>query len=183
MSRTTRTSLFLAASGAALVLTLAGCSDTGATSTANDAADSSQSGKSGSSDAASDLTVSDPWVKATEESMTGAFATFANAGDSDLVITGAATSVAGMVELHETVQNADGSMAMQPRAGGFVVPAGGSLTLAPGAEHIMLMGLDTALESGTTVTIELTLDDGSTTSFDATVKAFDGADEQYQREG
>ncbi|NHA01099.1 copper chaperone PCu(A)C [Nocardioides sp. W3-2-3] len=27
--------------------------------------------------------------------------------------------------MHETVENADGSMAMRPKEGGFVVPAGG----------------------------------------------------------
>ena len=51
-------------------------------------------------------------------------------------------------------------MQMQPKPGGFTVPAGGELVLQPGGEHVMLMGLTTPLESGTTATVTLATSDG-----------------------
>lgn len=171
----------LTASSVALLAALTACGDDATPATGTDAAASATAdATSDAATQASSITIADPWVKATDEEMTAAFATFTNDTGADIVITGASTDVAGMVELHETVENADGSKAMQEREGGFVVPAGGTLALAPGAEHIMLMGLGSALEAGTTVTIALTFEDGSTTDVEATVKAFDGADEQYQ---
>ena len=44
----------------------------------------------------------------------------------------------------------------------------------------MIMDLNRALKPGETVTIKLTIADGSTTEIDATVKKFTGADEKYQ---
>ncbi len=84
------------------------------------------------------------------------------------------------MELHETVENSDGSMAMQPKDGGFTVAAGADHELAPGGDHIMIMDLIKALEPGEVVTITLTLADGSTMDVDATVKKFSGAQEDYQ---
>ncbi|TIC86783.1 copper chaperone PCu(A)C [Nocardioides sp. GY 10113] len=130
--------------------------------------------------AADSLTVADPWVKAVDGGMSGAFGVLTNDSDADITLVSADTDVAGMVELHETVQNDDGSMAMQPKEDGFVVPAGGEHVLQPGGDHIMLMGLSGALEAGTTVTVTLTFDDGSTQEVVATVKPFTGADETYQ---
>ena len=177
----------LAACSVALVGVLTACGDdvtsngpatqdgagstTGEASPGNGAGEQTQSAR---------LEVTDPWVKASDEGMTAAFATLTNIGDTELVVTAARTEAAGRAELHETVENADGSMAMQAREGGFVIPAGGHLMLAPGGEHIMLMDLAKPLEPGEAVAIDLTLADGSTLTFEATVKAFDGADEKYQ---
>lgn len=129
---------------------------------------------------AESLTVTDPWVKAAGSGMTAAFGTLSNTSDADIDVVGASTTVNDMTELHETVENADGSMAMRPKEGGFVVPAGGELTLAPGGDHLMLMDLKGPVAAGTTVTITLTLADGSTTEVEATVKPFEGGDEKYQ---
>ncbi|MEQ6903193.1 copper chaperone PCu(A)C [Nocardioides sp. YIM 152588] len=130
--------------------------------------------------AADAVTVTDPWVKAVDGEMSAAFGVLTNDSDADVTLVSAETEVSGMVELHETVQNDDGSMAMQAKEGGFAIPAGGEHVLEPGGDHIMLMGLTGALEAGTTVTLTLTFDDGSTTELEATVKPFDGADEEYQ---
>ncbi|WP_436701576.1 copper chaperone PCu(A)C [Nocardioides sp. BYT-33-1] len=129
------------------------------------------------------LSVTDPWVKAATDGMTAAFGTLVNDSTDDVTVVSATTTAAASTELHETVENEDGSMAMRPKEGGFVIPAGGSLTLEPGGDHLMLMGLSAPVEPGTTVTLTLTLGDGSTVPVEATVKAFDGADEQYQNGG
>jgi len=129
------------------------------------------------------LSVEDSWVKAADSGMTAAFGTLSNSGDEDITVVSASADTNKMTELHETVENADGSMAMQPKDGGFVIPAGGTHELTPGGDHIMLMELTGPLEAGTMVDITLTLDDGSTKQIEAPVKPFDGADENYQNGG
>ncbi|HSP52928.1 MAG TPA: copper chaperone PCu(A)C, partial [Cryobacterium sp.] len=81
---------------------------------------------------------------------------------------------------HETVANDAGDMVMQEKPGGFVVPAGGSIELAPGGSHIMLMGLTGPLAAGDEATFTLTLDDGSSLEFSAPVKDYTGANETYK---
>ncbi len=129
------------------------------------------------------LTVTDPWVKAADSGMTAAFGTLVNDSDEEIDVVKAETDVNAMTELHETVENADGSMAMRPKEGGFTIPAGGEHELAPGGDHIMLMELAKPVAAGTTVTLTLTLGDGSTKELEATVKPFDGGDEKYQSGG
>jgi periplasmic copper chaperone A len=174
MPRTT-----LAALAGAAVLTLAGCgsSDTPAA----DAAAPETTSTSTTTTEAEQLTFTDPWVKAADSGMTAAFGTLENTGDDDLVVTSASSDVTGAMELHETVANADGTMAMQPKQGGFTVEAGGQHELAPGGDHLMLMDLTRPLEPGEDVTITLTFEDGSTAEVDAVVKSFSGADEEYQQ--
>ncbi len=143
-------------------------------------ASASSSPSSGETTQAEALTVTDPWVKAAGSGMTAAFGTLSNSSEEDIDVVSASTPVNATTELHETVENADGSMAMRPKEGGFVVPAGGEVSLAPGGDHLMLMELKGPLAAGTTVTITLTLGDGSTTEVEATVKPFEGGDEKYQ---
>ena len=133
-----------------------------------------------SSTSADDLTMTDAWVKASESGMTGAFGLLENTGTDDLTVVSAMTTAAAMIELHETVTNDAGDMVMQEKKGGFMVPAGGSIELAPGANHIMLMGLIAPLAAGEETTFTLTLDDGSSFAFTAPVKDYTGANENYE---
>lgn len=163
----TRTALRLGALFAATALALTGCA------TATGAADHVDAPT-----AAASVTVTDPWVKAADDGMTGGFGEFANAGEADVTVVSATTDAAERVELHETVEE-DGQMVMREIDGGFVVPAGGSLDLEPGGSHLMFMGLTGPLEPGSEVTVTLTFDDESTLEFDAAVKDFAGANESY----
>ena len=83
-----------------------------------------------------------------------------------------------MVELHEVVMK-DGEMVMQPKEGGIPIPAGGSATLEPGGDHIMLMDVTEPIEPGDVVELDLELSDGSTLTMTAIAKEFSGADEDY----
>lgn len=172
-----------AALGAAvLALALGAC---GADSNDDSNADSGKDAGAGDSSSSAAvqsaaLSMQDPWVKAAPSGMTAAFGTLVNDGDQDVTLVGATTEASGVVELHETVQNDDGTMAMQEREGGFTVPAGSTHELAPGGDHLMMMELARALKPGETVTLRLELEDGSTTEIDATVKRFTGAEEEYQ---
>ncbi|GAB2476221.1 copper chaperone PCu(A)C [Xylanimonas ulmi] len=160
---------------AATALLLGGCAtDDGA------AADTPTGGATPATAAADALTVTDPWVKAADDGMTAAFAVLENTGDADVTVVSASTPASPDVQLHETVEDASGQMAMRERDGGFVVPAGGSLELAPGGDHLMLMGLAAPIEAGDEVTLTLTLDDGSTLDVTAVAKDYSGAQENYQ---
>lgn len=163
------------AASALLTTTLTACGDDTA---APDSSSAAQDDTSVSQ--ASLVSIEDPWVKAADSGMTAAFGTLENSGDQDVVVTAVSSDITSMMELHETVENADGSMAMQPKDGGFVVAAGGEHELAPGGDHLMIMDLSRPIEPGESVTFTLTMADGSTTEVTAVVKNFTGADEEYQ---
>ncbi len=133
----------------------------------------------GAADSAAAVTVSDQWVKAADTGMTGVFGTLKNSGATEVTVVAATSPAAGSVELHEVVGQ-PGSTTMQPKAGGFTIPAGGTHVLAPGGDHIMLMDLTTPLRAGNDVEITLRLADGSTSAFTAQVREFAGAGENYQ---
>lgn len=154
---------------ATVVLTLAGCAPTGSPATA---ARPAQTG-------AASLSIGDAWLKSAASGMSAAFGTLKNSGTAPLTIVSASSPSASALELHETVQGDSGEKMMRPKKGGFVVPAGGSLRLAPGANHIMLMGLTAPLKAGDESTVTLTLSDGSTYEFTAPAKDFTGAEETY----
>jgi len=120
------------------------------------------------------VVISDAWVKATDTDMSALFGTISNNGDADVTLTGATSPVAMMAEIHEVV---DGVMREKP--GGLRVPAGHSAQLAPGADHIMLMGLSQELLAGDMVSIVVELSDGSALEVQAMVKNYTGANEEY----
>ncbi|SDK88314.1 hypothetical protein SAMN05216282_11644 [Cryobacterium psychrotolerans] len=155
---------------AAVVLTLTSCAGTAApaapATTATKQADS--------------LAIDGAWMKAADGGMSAAFGVLENTGDEDVTIVSAATPASATVELHETVANDSGETVMQETDGGYVVPAGDSFELAPGANHIMLMGLANPVKAGDEVTFTLTLSDGSTFEFDAPAKDFSGGNESYE---
>ena len=158
----------LAAPALVLALTVAACGSS--TDPTVDAA--AQTGAGG-------LTVTDPWAKAADSGMTAAFGTLANDTDADITITSASSDVSRM-ELHEMAMGDDGQMVMRPKEGGFVVPAHGSLELAPGGQHVMFMDLTEPLQPGADVDVTLTADDGSSWTFTFPIRTFTGAAENYQ---
>jgi len=150
---------------AALALTLAACG--------------SNSSSDGAGTPAPGVTAADAWVKAVDSGMTAAFLTLTNSTDKDVTLVKASTPAAGMVELHEMAMQ-DGEMVMQPKAGGIPVKAGGSATLEPGGDHIMLMELTGPVKVGDDVALTLTFDDGTTLEVTAPAKEFDGGNESYE---
>jgi len=92
--------------------------------------------------------------------VTGAFGTLTNNGDTDDALVAAACDIAGMVQIHETVDNGDGGGTMQP-VDEIAIPAGETVKLEPGGYHVMLMGLTQELKAGDTITITLTFKSGT----------------------
>lgn len=115
------------------------------------------------------------WAKAGEQGgMTGVFGTIENHGDADVTITEIETDAAEKVELHETV---DGTM--REMQDDFVIPAGGTREFAPGADHIMLLGLTEDLKPGDELDLAILYSDGSAEVSTVFVKDYAGAQEDY----
>lgn len=182
---THRTRTRLAGLGVAAVVLLGACgsSSDDASSSTGDAAETTTTVETAASVAdasTAPIEVEDAWVKATDEEMSAMFGVLRNTSDEDITVTAGSTEIAGKVELHETVESASGEMQMQPKEGGFVIPAGGELTLQPGADHVMLMMLTAPIVAGDEVTVTLELSDGSTVSVTAVAKDYSGANENYE---
>ena len=99
------------------------------------------------------VSVADPWVRATvaAQKASGAFMTLTAARDARLVA--ASSPVAGIVEIHEMAMEQN---VMRMRAvGGLDLPAGKAVELKPGGYHVMLMELKGPLKAGDTVPITL----------------------------
>jgi copper(I)-binding protein len=105
------------------------------------------------------IEISDLWTRATPpKAPTGAgFMTIANEGkDADRLVA-AASPVADQTQIHEMTTK-DGVMTMHEVEGGLEIPAGGSVTLAPGGYHIMFMGLKEGFVDGGKVPVTLTFE-------------------------
>ena len=88
-----------------------------------------------------------------------AYMTIRNTGDAPVALTGIATPLAMMSEIHETSTNAVGVTAMTP-AGEIIIAPGGSVALEPGGLHVMLMQLQTPMMEGQAFPLTLLFDDG-----------------------
>ncbi len=96
-----------------------------------------------------------PYARATAHS--GAiFLVIENHSSEEDRLVSISTDAAGMAELHTHQSDANGVMQMLPVQGGLVIPAGGSVELARGGDHIMLMGLARPLADGDHFTVTLT---------------------------
>ena len=132
---------------------------------------------------AGELEISDYWVKSSEMSteggMTAVYGTITNNTGEDVVLVGGSTAVAGVVEVHEMAM-IGGEMKMQEIDGGLLIPAGKSVSLEPGGDHLMLMMLKSDVVAGGT--IEVTFDfEGADdiTLTDVVGKPAEGGDEEY----
>ena len=100
--------------------------------------------------------VSSAWARATVPGQmgTGAFMTIVAKDGGRLI--GAASPVAGVVELHEMSME-NNVMKMRPITG-LDLPAGREIQLKPGGHHVMLLDLKRPLKAGEKVKIELRLE-------------------------
>ena len=124
-------------------------------------------------DAADDITASDPYVRAMPPGQpnTGAFMLLTNAAQAAHSVVGASSPVAEVLELHSHVME-DGMMKMR-QVPQIDVPAGGSAELKPGGLHIMLINLKQPLALDQEVPITLKFEDGSSREITAPVRAIE----------
>lgn len=130
-----------------------------------------------SAPARSQVTVDQPWVRATvaAQKVTGAFMTLTAAKDSRLV--GVSTPAAGVVEVHE-MKMVDDLMRMR-QVTALDLPAGKPVALVPGGYHLMLFQLKQQLKDGDKVPLTLEIEDASkvrsTIKVEAVVKPLNAA--------
>lgn len=102
---------------------------------------------------AADLEVKAPWVRGTVagQKATGAFMELASPAGTTII--GAASPVAGVTEIHE--MKMDGGVMKMRAMPRLDIPAGKTVSLAPGGYHVMLMDLKQQLKKGDNVTLTL----------------------------
>lgn len=117
------------------------------------------------------IVASDAWVRAAPnvQMNTAAYMRLRNTSSADVAVVGVTSPAARVAELHQMRED-NGVMRMR-RVDRLVVPAQGTLTLEPGGLHVMLFQLTAPLEPGATITLLLTLADGSTVNVAAQVRA------------
>lgn len=140
---------------------------------------SSNSDATASGKAAEEISFNDQWIKAADSGMSAAFGVLTNAGNQPINLVAASSPASDRVEIHEVVADGNGDKTMRPKAGGLTIPAHGSTTLKPGAEHLMFMDLKQPLRTGAETAITLIFSDGSSTTINAQVRDFAGGKENY----
>lgn len=156
-------------------LALAGCSSEDSGGSASPMPSTSQSEHSAQPPTGASLVVgtyelTNVWVKESSLDMSGGFGSITNNAEVDDALVAASAPGVPTIELHETV---DGVMQQVPR---FPIPAGGTLVLAPGGNHLMLMGLTQPLNVGQTIEVTLTFESGETATIEAPIEPFTADD-------
>lgn len=84
----------------------------------------------------------------------GGFLTIANKGQAADRLLSVASPAAGMVEIH-TMEVVNDVMTMRPVEGGLEIPAGATVELKPGGQHLMFMHVAEPFKQGGSVPITL----------------------------
>lgn len=118
------------------------------------------------------LTITHPWTRATAPSQKVGVVFMeieTTTGKADRLLF-ASSPDAEKVEIHGHTREGD-IMRMRRLESGIEVPAKGSVKLAPGNFHIMLIGLTAPLLEETTIPLMLTFKNGGTVSIEAVVES------------
>jgi len=110
--------------------------------------------------AAGRLEVAGAWIRTAPPGamMLAGYATLRNAGDASLTVTGADSEAFGDVSLHESVE-VDGVARMKALSSIEIAP-GGSVVLAPGGKHLMLMRPKGEIKVGESIKIHIATTSG-----------------------
>lgn len=111
------------------------------------------SGAFASVPALAQITIKDPWVRATvpQQSATGAFMELVAQTGSRLIE--ARSPVANIVEIHEMAM--DGNVMRMRAVNAVELPPGRTVALKPGGYHVMLMDLKGQIKAGDQVPLTL----------------------------
>lgn len=126
---------------------------------------------------AGDLTIETPWTRATPKgaTATAGYMKITNNGTTPDVLLGATTDAAKTAELHETATDDKGVSTMRPLPKGLTINPGETVELKPLGAHLMLMGLDSRLEEGQTLDVQLKFEHAGTVNVPLSVRPIGGA--------
>ncbi len=116
-----------------------------------------------------DISISNAWVRPTLGAgrTTAAYVTITNMGTAADRLTAADAPGASSVEVH-TAGLEDGVMRMR-RLEGLDIPAGETVTMAPGGYHIMIIDVEEPVTTDATVPLTLTFETAGSFTVEATV--------------
>jgi copper(I)-binding protein len=108
---------------------------------------------------AGDLVITQAWSRATPggSQVAGGYLTIENRGTVADRLVSAGTTAASKVEIHEMAVT-HGIMAMRAMDRGLIIEPGKTVKLAPGARHLMLVGLVAPLQEGDQISVSLDFD-------------------------
>jgi len=121
------------------------------------------------------LTIVNPYAHATPAGARsgGAYLTIENHGKDNDQLIRAASPIAASTELHTMRMEGD---VMRMRAVTSIgIPAGSTMSLAPGGYHVMFIGLKKPLVAGDAVPLTLTFEKAGTIDVEVTVAPLDAA--------
>ena len=106
--------------------------------------------------AAHDIAVRQAWSRATPKAakVAGGYLTIENRGVQLDRLLSASSVAAAKVEIHQMSMQ-DGIMTMRPREDGLAIAPEATVTLEPGGDHIMFIGLTAPFEEGQRVPVSL----------------------------
>ena len=105
---------------------------------------------------AHDVSVRQAWSRATPKAakVAGGYLTIENRGVQPDRLLSASSGAAARVEIHQMSMQ-DGIMTMRPLDDGLAIPPDATVTLVPGGDHIMFVGLIAPFEEGQRVPVSL----------------------------
>jgi copper(I)-binding protein len=118
------------------------------------------------------LEIAHPWARATPPSAPagGGFLKITNTGTTPDRLISASSPGAEIVQVHE--MKMDGNvMRMREVEKGLEIPPGGSVTLAPGGYHLMMMGLKAPFKQGASVPVTLVFEKAGKIDVELAVEA------------
>jgi copper(I)-binding protein len=106
------------------------------------------------------ISVADAWARPTigQSGTTAAYMTIANQGNTADVLKRVRSKKVKSIEMHQATVTADGVVQMRKVEGGLAIDAGASLVFEPGGTHLMLVGLEDALNAGEQLLLTLEFD-------------------------
>jgi periplasmic copper chaperone A len=123
-----------------------------------------------------DLVIEGAFTRATlpNAPVGGGYLTITNNGDEADRLIAAVSAFSPDVQIHEMAVVND-VMQMRQIEEGIQIPAGESVSLAPGGLHLMFMQLETAFVEGETVPVTLTFENSGEIDIELDVRAFGAA--------
>lgn len=118
------------------------------------------------------LHVIHPWTRATPKgaAVAGGYLKVTNNGSEPDRLIGGATPVAGRFQIHEMTMD-NNIMKMREKEDGIVIPPGGTVELAPGGLHVMMLDLKQPLVAGEKVKGTLRFEKAGSVDVEFTVEA------------
>ncbi|PVA06688.1 copper chaperone PCu(A)C [Thalassorhabdomicrobium marinisediminis] len=106
-----------------------------------------------------EITVEHAYARSSNPVSGAAFMVIHNTAETDDHLIGVTSEIAARTELHTHEETDEGVMRMTHVEAGRPLPAGGTLVLQRGADHVMFMGLEAPLEQDAEITITLIFED------------------------